>query len=72
LAFYGATSPYAPLGVHLSRVLPNCRYETHAEFGHFYVLREPGAAMHRISSFLDNPSEYVRQDAADIAAGETA
>jgi pimeloyl-ACP methyl ester carboxylesterase len=68
LAFYGATSPYAPLGAHLSRVLPNCRHETHAEFGHFYVLREPGAAMHRISNFLDNPAEYLRQDAADVAA----
>jgi len=59
MALYGETSPYVKVAAHLSNVLPNCIHETLAEDGHFYLLREPGAVMDRISSFLDDPAVYV-------------
>lgn len=62
LALYGETSPYIKVAAHLSSILPNCRYETLAEDGHFYLLREPGTALDRISGFLADPMGYVRVD----------
>ena len=59
LAHYGATSPYAKIGTRLRAVLPNCRCETLPETGHFYLLREPGAALDRISGFLTDPVGYI-------------
>jgi hypothetical protein len=64
LAFYGAMSPYVNIGAYLGRVLPNCCNDTHAEDGHFYVLREPGAVLQRISRFLYDPMVYVQGEAA--------
>src|SRR5262249_24602502 len=63
LALYGEESPYAAVGAQLSKVLPNCSYETHSEDGHFYVLREPGAALDRISAFLGDPMVYIHGQA---------
>ena len=64
LALYGETSPYIKLATHLSTVLPNCRRERFSEDGHFYLLREPGAVLERISAFLDDPEGYLRPEAA--------
>src|SRR5436190_239111 len=52
LAIYGATSPYERMAEHLSRVLPNCRYELLAEAGHFYAVEEPALVLERLSPFL--------------------
>jgi pimeloyl-ACP methyl ester carboxylesterase len=60
LALYGETSPYLKLGMHLTTVLPNCRQETLHEDGHFYLIRNPDAALDRISAFLADPHAYVR------------
>lgn len=64
LAFYGAMSPYVKIGTYLGSVLPNCCNDTHAEDGHFYVLREPGAVLERISRFLHDPMLYVQSETA--------
>jgi pimeloyl-ACP methyl ester carboxylesterase len=74
LALYGETSPYFKVAAHLSTTLPNCRYETLAEDGHFYLLREPGTALDRISGFIADPMGYVRSDshAADVKVPEPA
>lgn len=59
LAIYGATSPYERMAAHLSRVLPNCRYELLAEAGHFYAVEEPKLVLERLSVFLRQPQEYI-------------
>jgi pimeloyl-ACP methyl ester carboxylesterase len=66
LALYGETSPYIKLASELSRVLPNCRYETLPEDGHFYLLREPGVALDRISGFLADPAAYIGRDQKSV------
>ena len=59
LAIYGGTSPYEKMAEHLSRVLPNCRYELLAEAGHFYAVEEPALVLDRVSGFLRDPAPYV-------------
>jgi len=64
LAIYGATSPYERMAEHLSRVLPNCRYELLAEAGHFYAVEEPALVLERLSPFLRQPHAYIAAGAA--------
>jgi pimeloyl-ACP methyl ester carboxylesterase len=59
LALYGETSPYIKIAAHLSSILPNCRYKTLPEDGHFYLLREPGTALDQITGFLTDPLGYI-------------
>jgi pimeloyl-ACP methyl ester carboxylesterase len=63
LALYGATSPYVGVAEHLKTIVPNCRFETLPDDGHFYLLRDPAIALDRISSFLTDPAAYVRREA---------
>jgi hypothetical protein len=44
---------------HLSTILPNCRFETLPEDGHFYLLRDPAVAVDRIRDFLVDPAGQV-------------
>lgn len=63
LALYGEASPYARIAEHLNTILPNCRYQTFAEDGHFYLLREPGIVLDHIREFLVDPALCVRKEA---------
>lgn len=62
LALYGETSPYVKIAGHLSTILPNCRYETFPEDGHFYLMRDPGVVLDRIRTFLADPAAFVRRE----------
>jgi 3-oxoadipate enol-lactonase len=59
LAIYGGASPYVKMAEHLSRALPNCRYELLHDAGHFYAVEEPALVLDRLNSFIRNPAGYV-------------
>jgi pimeloyl-ACP methyl ester carboxylesterase len=55
LAMYGEVSPYCRMAAHLSRIMPNCRYEVLEGAGHFYSVEDPGLVLERMSGFLRAP-----------------
>jgi pimeloyl-ACP methyl ester carboxylesterase len=60
LAIYGETSPYQRMAAHLSRIMPNCRFEVVENAGHFYAVEDPAFVLDRMGPFLRQP---------DVAAG---
>jgi pimeloyl-ACP methyl ester carboxylesterase len=62
LAIYGGASPYAKMAEHLSRALPNCRWELLHEAGHFYAVEEPALVLDRLNGFMRDPAAYLDLD----------